>query len=224
MDRDSFIFYRSVWDVALQLSDEDRLKYYDRVIKYWLYWEDESCGWIVDMMFTLIKPNLDANNKRFSDWWKWWRPRKKPLVIDKKNQRLKKNKPNEEEEEVEEDVNDNVDVKEETPKTAEAVPVKKKSIINKNNKAWAIEIYDKIKEMCVIVDWTLDDCVVLRSKLQKYWDDPVKLLWILITKMRETWQSKFYSVSSPWKLADNLWTIVEKLKSNWKEKKELKVY
>lgn len=103
--------------------------------------------------------------------------------------------------------------------TAEAVPVKKKSIINKNNKTWAIQIYDKIKEMCVVVDWSLDDCVVLRSKLEKYGGDPVWLLEIMINKMRDTWLNQYYSVSNPWKLADNLGTIVEKLKAEKPQKK-----
>jgi len=114
--------------------------------------------------------------------------------------------------------------KEETETTTAVVPSKPKSIINKQNKPWAVEIYDKIKEMCVVVDWTLDDCVVLRSKLIKYWNNPSNLLEIMITKMRDTWLSKFYSVSNPWKLADNIGTIVEKLKSESKPKKELKVY
>lgn len=110
--------------------------------------------------------------------------------------------------------------KEETEKTTDVVPGSKpKSIINKQNKPWAIQIYDKIKEMCVVVDWTLDDCVVLRSRLEKYWTDPTNLLEIMITKMRDTWLSKFYSVSSPWKLADNIGTIVEKLKAETEKQK-----
>jgi hypothetical protein len=96
---------------------------------------------------------------------------------------------------------------------------KKKSIINKNNKLWAIEIYDKIKELCIVVDWSLDDCVVLRSKLINYWPDPVNLLDVMIHKMRDTWLNKYYSVSNPWKLAENIWTIVEKLKSETEKQK-----
>lgn len=97
--------------------------------------------------------------------------------------------------------------------TPVGVPEKKKSIINKNNKPWAIQIYDKIKEMCIVVDGTLSDCVVLRSRLEQYGGDPVKLLEIMITKMRDTGLSQYYSISNPWKLADNVGTIVEKLKA-----------
>lgn len=111
----------------------------------------------------------------------------------------------------------NLTTKQET--TPIGVPVKKKSIINKNNKTWAIQIYDKIKEMCVVVDWSLDDCVVLRSKLEKYGGDPVWLLEIMINKMRDTGLNQYYSVSNPWKLADNLGTIVEKLKAEKPQKK-----
>jgi len=234
MERDWFIFYRSVWEVALQLSDEDRLKYYDRVIKYWLFWDDKQCGWLVDMMFTLIKPNLDANNKKYADWckWKshwskWWRPRKNPTGdIVENPTAVEKITPNDNDTvHVTENADDvvqenyNVSVKEETEKTPVGVPSKPKSIINKQNKPWAVEIYDKIKEMCVVVDGTLDDCVVLRSKLVKYWNNPVNLLEIMITKMRDSWLNKFYSISNPWKLADNIGTIVEKLKSEEQNKK-----
>lgn len=104
--------------------------------------------------------------------------------------------------------------------TADAVPAKKKSIINKLNKPWAVAIYDKIKEICIVVDWSLDDCVVLRSKLSKYDGDPVQNLWIIIQKLKDTWLSEFYSISSPWKLADNLWTIVEKIKAKSTKQKQ----
>jgi len=110
--------------------------------------------------------------------------------------------------------------KKETEKTPIGVPVSKKSIINKQNKPWAVEIYDKIKEICIVVDWSLDDCVVLRSRLEKYWWDPVVNLWVIIQKMKDTWLSKFYSISSPWKLADNLWTIVEKIKAERKNEEK----
>lgn len=114
---------------------------------------------------------------------------------------------------IEKEIIENDIIKEETTKTPVGVPVPKKSIVNKNNKADAIALYDKIKEMCTVVDGDLSDCVVLHSKLKLYWWSPPENLWIIIQKMKDTWLSKFYSISSPWKLADNLWTIVEKIKA-----------
>jgi len=64
-------------------------------------------------------------------------------------------------------VNDNI-MKEENI-TTEVVPSNsKKSIINKHNKQNAINVYNKIKEMCTVVDGNLNDCVVLYSKLKLY--------------------------------------------------------
>lgn len=75
-------------------------------------------------------------------------------------------------------------------------------------------IYNVIKYRATIVDGTLDDCVVLYSKLSKLWDDPVQTLEHIIDAMVSTWQDQFYSISSPSKLAYNLWTIYNKLKSS----------
>lgn len=148
--------------------------------------------------------------------YRQWKPKYEEVIdVDNTQSKVKESKVNNI---IEEEI-----IEEET--TPVGVPEKKKSIINKNNKIWAVQIYDKIKEMCIVVDWSLNDCVVLRSKLEKYGGDPVNLLEIMITKMRDTWLSKFYSISSPWKLADNLWTIVEKLKAETeKEKSKRRVF
>ena len=106
MKRDWFIFYESFYEAWKNLQNEDRLKYYNRVLSYWIEWINEiSDSWVVEAMFTLVRPQIDANNKRFNDWKKGWRPKKetsgywenKPVVTKK----TKKNKPKEKEKEKE---------------------------------------------------------------------------------------------------------------------------
>lgn len=63
-----------------------------------------------------------------------------------------------------------------SPEQASSVPApipptplspKKRSIVNKHNKVEAIAVYDTIKQYAEIVDGTLEDCVVLASRLKK---------------------------------------------------------
>lgn len=63
-----------------------------------------------------------------------------------------------------------------SPEQASSVPApipptplspKKRSIVNNHNKGEAIAVYDTIKQYAEIVDGTLEDCVVLASRLKK---------------------------------------------------------
>lgn len=201
----------------LYLANIDIINY---LFDIWLLIEDGEYMYSPSLLHRM---QLRTDKKlRQSEWWKKamigrWKDKSgttsdKLLITSKvKESKVKEIKENYNKEIIEEEI------------TPTGVSEKKKSIINKNNKAWAVEIYDKIKEMCVVVDGDLSDCVVLRSKLEKYGRDPVNLLEVMINKMRETWLNQYYSISNPWKLSDNLWTIVEKLKSD-KPKKTLQVF
>jgi len=216
----TFVFYNDRQDYTEEMSLEEKGLFLQVILNY-QNWKELWNIWPIKFIRSRVKKQLDQDNlkrseeieKRRESWRLWWLAKNnnkqvlasaskwKQLVADNVNDTDNKN---------------DIYKKEITPV---GVPWKKKSIINKHNKQWAIEIYDKIKELCVVVDWSLDDCVVLRSKLLNYWPDPVNLLEIMINKMRDTWLNKFYSVSNPWKLAENIWTIVEKLKSEEKRKK-----
>ncbi len=112
MERESFVFYKSFGEVAKSLSDQDRLFFYDRVIKYALRGEDEKKDWITETLFVLVKPQLDSNNKKYKDWNKWgtyWhlggRPKKPHRVISENPTGVEKITPN-----VNDNVNDNDNV------------------------------------------------------------------------------------------------------------------
>lgn len=84
MQREGFIFYQSFLKAGKNLPNEQRLMFFDRVLNYGIEGEDtKSWDFFVEALFDLIRPQLDANNKRFengqkgAEFWKLWgRPRK----------------------------------------------------------------------------------------------------------------------------------------------------
>lgn len=92
----------------------------------------------------------------------------------------------------------------------------KKSIVNKKNRSPWIEIYEYLQSFTWAIDWDLNDCIYLFYKLEKItsvpWT-PIEKLKTIVEWMIKTWQSKFYSISSPSKLDKNLSSIVSKLMS-----------
>lgn len=65
MKRDSFIFYGSFREAARALDDATRLALYDAIADYGLYDEmPEDASPLVQALFTLIRPQLEANARR----------------------------------------------------------------------------------------------------------------------------------------------------------------
>ena len=77
MERESFIWYSSFSNAIKALPDEDQLKLFRYITDYWIYGiEPEDWKTVANALFCLVKPQIDANNKRYKDWKKWWRPKK----------------------------------------------------------------------------------------------------------------------------------------------------
>lgn len=83
MIREKFLFYSNRVNVWKSFHNEDKLKFYERVLNYSAFWIDEETDWIAETMFMLIKPQIDLNNEKYKNWflwgefwYKWWRPRK----------------------------------------------------------------------------------------------------------------------------------------------------
>ena len=100
MERESFIFYKSFYEASKFLSNEDKWILFDMICQYGLYWNEIEWTWPAMWMFLLIKPQLDANNKKYENWCKgweywtmWWRP-KKNWYNSQKPQRNPKETPN----------------------------------------------------------------------------------------------------------------------------------
>lgn len=68
MKRDSMIFYRSFYESVNGLSPVVKAELYDAIFEYGLNFKEiEFTNEISKALFTLIKPQLDANIKRFEN-------------------------------------------------------------------------------------------------------------------------------------------------------------
>lgn len=107
MIKDSFIFYRSFFEALKGMEAEIQGKCLMALSNYALNGVEPSQEPEVMMFFTLAKPQIDANNKRFMNGCKGGRP-KKP----NENQTITETKPNNNQNktEVEPNVNVNVNV------------------------------------------------------------------------------------------------------------------
>lgn len=74
MERETFIFYRSFRDAFNALDKDVRLRMYEAVINYGLDLVEPRFEGIEKVLWTLIRPQLEANNKRFENGCKGGAP------------------------------------------------------------------------------------------------------------------------------------------------------
>ena len=101
--RDSFIFYRSFFESFDGLSKKDKLLLFDAICNYALNDIEPELNGVPLAMFKLLKPQLDANTRRYENGCKGGRP-KKTEAKPKENQKETKPKRNDN---VNVNVNDN---------------------------------------------------------------------------------------------------------------------
>ena len=101
--RDSFIFYRSFFESFDGLSKKDKLILFDAICNYALNDIEPQLTGVPLAMFKLLKPQLDANTRRYENGCKGGRP-KKTETKPKENQEKTKPKRNDN---VNVNVNDN---------------------------------------------------------------------------------------------------------------------
>lgn len=107
--RESYIFYASFYDAIKELDSNDRLVVYDAINEYSLTGYMPILTGIPKAIMTLIKPQVDANQRRFENGQKGGRPKSEK----QHNKDVEtKDKPNQNQEQTEEEpnVNDNVNV------------------------------------------------------------------------------------------------------------------
>ncbi len=108
MKRDSVVIYKSFINALEGFDDKTKCKILLTVINYGLEGEIGELSGVEKAVFTLIKPQIDANNKRYENSLKGGRPKKLETAIEKT-----KPKPNDNENDNEnENVNVNVNEKE----------------------------------------------------------------------------------------------------------------
>ena len=112
--RESFIFYKSFYESIKELNPEDQVKIYDAIFTYEFYKEEIKLTGVCKSIFTLILPQLEANDKRYENGKKGGAPKNNQNATKKQpknNQKLTKKQPNDNVNvNVNENVNDNVNV------------------------------------------------------------------------------------------------------------------
>lgn len=67
MARDSFIFYRSFYEAISELPKENQADTYNAIMQYALNQEEVELIGISKAIFSLVKPQLDANYKKYEN-------------------------------------------------------------------------------------------------------------------------------------------------------------
>ena len=83
MKRESFIFYRSFYEATRDLPEDSFRRVMISVMMYGIDGIDSDLEGMERCLFTLMKPQLDANIKRYVDGKKGGRPPLKSGLADK---------------------------------------------------------------------------------------------------------------------------------------------
>lgn len=100
--RDGFVFYRSFFESFSDLSKKDKLLLFDALCNYALNDIEPELSGTTAAIFKLLKPQVDANNRRYENGKKGGRPRgnqTETKTKPKQNQTETKTKPKEKEKE-----------------------------------------------------------------------------------------------------------------------------
>lgn len=102
MSRDSFIFYKSFYEAINELNSEDQLAIHQAICEFSLYGKEPEVTGITNAIWRLIRPQLEANRKRYESGSKGaehgkkgGRPKKNPKETPKEPQKNPNETPNE---------------------------------------------------------------------------------------------------------------------------------
>lgn len=104
MARDSFIFYRSFYEAISELPKENQADSYNAIMRYALDQEEIELTGISKAIFSLVKPQLDANYKKYENG------KQKKSKTEAKTKQTKSKKVTNVNENVNENENDNDNV------------------------------------------------------------------------------------------------------------------
>lgn len=101
--RDGFIFYKSFYEAIKELDTESQCKIYNAIFEYQYEEKEPELTGILKSLWSLIKPQLDANNSRYENGLKGGRKpnenQTETKLKPKQNQNETKAKPKEKEKE-----------------------------------------------------------------------------------------------------------------------------
>ena len=91
-EKESFVFYKSFFEALKDLKEKDRLKVYDAICELALNGNEQKLIGLPKTIFTLIKPQILANTKRYENGKKGGRPKKETSGFKKETSGFKKEK------------------------------------------------------------------------------------------------------------------------------------
>lgn len=193
--RDSFIFYRSFYEAIKDLPRDIQGEIYTAIMEYSLYGkETDNLKPVARSIFTLIRPQIDVNNKRFDNGCKGGRPLKNETKEKpSNNQNETKEKPNKNY-----NVNDNNNNKESTNVDKKESPTQKSDYEKFNE--WlkehtpnVLKLQRQITEeefLKLKKKYSYDQIVDILQSMENYKDAPKKYTSVYLTFLK--WAKKEY--------------------------------
>lgn len=193
--RESFVFYRSFYDAIKDLPRDVQGEIYTAIMEYSLYGkETDNLKPVARSIFTLIKPQIDVNNKRFDNGCKGGRPLKKET----------KEKPSNNQKETKEKPNKNYNVNDNNNDNKESTNVDKKERPPKSDyerfNEWlkehtpnVLKLQRQITEeefLKLKKKYSYDQIVDILQSMENYKDAPKKYTSVYLTFLK--WAKKEY--------------------------------
>ena len=97
MERESFVFYKSFFEALSCLDKDAKADCFDAIAQYALYGEVPDISGAAKAVFVSVKPQIDANNRRYANGCKGGKPKANQSVTKpkpKRNQSVTKTEPN----------------------------------------------------------------------------------------------------------------------------------
>lgn len=131
--RDSVVFYRSFYEAVKELEPVQQAEVYNAVLEFGLNGTEPKLMGVAKAIFTLIKPQIIANNARYFNGQKGGRPKKDETESEPSNEPSdRKNEPKSNQKETKQKPKQNLDETESEPKDSQS-ETKAKPNVNEND-------------------------------------------------------------------------------------------
>jgi hypothetical protein len=195
--RDSAIFYRSFYEAIKELDPMLQSQVYTALFEYALNFNTVELSGIAKTVFTLIKPQLDANNKRYSNGLKPKQKQNGSKTEAKQKQKISKAEANDND-------NDNVNGNENGNENGNQ-NVKVNLVYNKFTKPEPIDVLNYMAELNQRAGGKWQDSKVV-LEAQKFFDFYTSNGWKVGRNSMKDWQAtarNWMNNNKPTKQNDN---------------------
>lgn len=177
--RESFIFYKSFYESIKELDKDNQFAIYNAIMKYEFDNTELELDGIPKAIFTLIKPQLQANDKRYENGKKGGRPKNQTITKEKPNNNQKETK-------IKPNYNENVNVNENNNVNKKEI-TKEKIFENEDVNNLFLEFLQLRKKLKAV---NSDKAIkLLKNKLSKYDDETKKQM--LNESIVNSWKSVY---------------------------------